>query len=550
MRHVKRNVSRTRHAMRPLSSPVAPGALALVALVLGACATNRDATDGEAGAPVDQLGTVELPATCGEAVDEHLSRGLALLHHMTYEPAEEAFAAAITADSACALGYWGQAMTYVHPLWSDPPSADKFARGAELVERARGLPGLADVELSYVGAIGAYFDVGRQTAETPNLTAFAAAWDSVAARFPDDAEAAAFQALSMLGTVDPSDKTYEVQNRANEIGLSILVDHPRHPGAHHYLIHANDYPALAKRTLDIARAYGQIAPEVPHALHMPTHIFTRLGLWEESNEGNQKSAEIARRNPVNGMVSLHLMHALDYLAYADLQLAKWDEAQAVLDSLRALDGPFMVEIATPYTLAAVPARLALEREAWPTAAALPARTPAAFPWDDFPAIEAITHFARGIGAARSGDPAAARNSVRRLATLRDAAARTSAYWADQVEIQRLAVEGWAAHAAGDDAAGLTAMREAARREGATEKHPVTPGEILPARELLGEMLLDLGRYEEAETAFAATLERSPGRRRSLYGAGRAAELAGDTVAAAQWYREVPGFSAPPARARP
>jgi tetratricopeptide (TPR) repeat protein len=275
---------------------------------------------------------------------------------------------------------------------------------------------------------------------------------------------------------------------------------------------------------------------------MPTHIFTRLGLWEASIEGNRRSAAIARENPVDGLVSLHLMHALDYLAYAYLQLARWDEAQAVLDTVRALEGPFMVEVATPYTLAAVPARLALEREAWPTAAALPARTPASYPWDDFPAIEALTHFARGIGAARSGDAAAARNSVRQLGRLRDAAGRTSAYWADQVEIQRLAVEAWAAYASGDREAGLRTMREAARREAATEKHPVTPGEILPARELLGSMLLDLERYDEAETAFAATLESSPGRRASLLGAGRAAERSGDTVAAAQWYREVPNLS--------
>lgn len=525
------------------------GTIALLVLLGGvplvaACAGNQDAPDGGTEPTGDRLGQVVLAASCGEAADPQLERGIALLHHMTYEPAEAAFAAAVAADSGCALGYWGQAMTYVHPLWSDPPSAEKFARGAELIATARSLPNLTDAERAYVEAVGAYFDAGKQTTERPNLVAFSAGWESAATGLPGDPETAAFRALSLLGTADPSDKTYEAQNRANEIGRGILAEHPEHPGAHHYLIHANDYPPLAERALDVAEAYGKIAPEVPHALHMPTHIFTRLGLWEASIDGNRRSAAAARNSPVNGMLSLHLLHALDYLAYAHLQLAEWDEAQAVLDSVRALEGPFMVEVATPYTLAAVPARLALEREAWPTAAALPARTPSDYPWDDFPAMEAITHFAGGIGAARSGDAAAARLSARRLATLRDAAARTSAYWADQVEIQRLAVDAWATYAAGDQAGGLRTMREAARREAATEKHPVTPGEILPARELLGSMLLDLGAYDEAETAFAATLESSPGRRASLLGAGRAAELSGDSVAAAQWYREVPRLSAP------
>lgn len=512
---------------------------ACVALAL-ACTPGPDATSrtdgGEAGQP-ERLGDVVLPVSCGPSADASLERGLALLHHMTYEPAEAAFAEAAAADPSCALAWWGQAMTYVHPLWSDPPPPGKFERGAGFVATARELQ-LTERERAYVEAVGTYFDAGKGETERPNLDAFAAGWEAAHRRFPDDPEIAAFHALSLLGTADPGDKSYTVQRRAGGIAERLLADHPLHPGAHHYAIHAYDYPALAERALDIARSYGEIAPSVPHALHMPTHIFTRLGQWDASIAMNERSAAAARANPVQGAVSLHFFHALDYLAYAHLQRGQWERAEAVLDTLRAVDGPMMVEVATPYTLAAVPARLALERGDWATAAALPARVPADYPWDRFPAIEAITHFARGIGAARSGDPEGARAAADRLAELRDAASESSAYWATQVEIQRLAVDGWATYAAGDADGGLRRMREAAGLEATTDKHPVTPGEIVPARELLGEMLLELERYAEAEEAFAAALERSPRRLRALYGAGRAAELAGDSAGAAEWYRAV------------
>lgn len=520
----------------------------LALVVALACSSDADlserddsaATTAEtpAATSAEQLGTVHLPVSCGAAADSALERGLALLHHMTYEPAEAAFADAAAENPDCALAHWGTAMTYVHPLWSDPPPPEKFERGVEAIATARAIDDLTDVERAYVEAAGAYFDAGKQTVERPNLEAFAAGWEAAHEAFPDDAEIQAFRALSMLGVADPGDDELTAQRRAGALAEELLEEYPEHPGAHHYSIHAYDYPALAERALGIARAYGEIAPSVPHALHMPTHIFTRLGLWDASIDFNERSAEAARANPVSGAVSLHFFHALDYLAYAHLQRAEWDAAQAVLDTVRSVEGPKMIEVATPYTLAAVPARFALERDAWARAAALPAGVPADYPWEQFPAIEAISHFARGIGAARSGDPQAARASIGRLAELRDAAAASSQYWATQVEIQRLAVEAWAEYAGGDTDAGLSTMRRAAELEASTEKHPVTPGEVLPARELLGDMLLDLERYEEAEAAYAATLERSPRRLRSLYGAGRAAELAGDSAGATRWYEQL------------
>lgn len=513
----------------------------IFALACSPSADDRGAdtrADGSADPAAQELGTVHLAASCGTVADSALERGLALLHHMTYEPAEAAFAEASEANPDCALAYWGRAMTYVHPLWSDPPPAEKFERGVEAVAAAREIEDLTDVEQAYVEGVGAYFDVGKQTVERPNLEAFAAGWEAAYEAYPDDPEVRAFHALSMLGVADPGDEELQAQRRAGALAEETLEQVPEHPGGHHYAIHAYDYPALAEQALPVARSYGEIAPSVPHALHMPTHIFTRLGLWDASIEFNDRSAEAARENPIDGAVSLHFFHALDYLMYAHLQRAEWNAARAVLDTLRTVEGPMMVEVATPYTLAAVPARLALERNAWETAAALPAAEPADYPWEQFPAIEAISHFARGIGAARSGDPQAARVSVERLAELRDAAAATSQYWATQVEIQRLSVQAWARHAAGDTDTGLATMRRAAELEASTEKHPVTPGEVLPARELLGDMLLEMELYDEAENAYAAALERSPRRLRSLYGAGRAAELAGDATGAARWYRQL------------
>lgn len=509
-----------------------------------ACSPSPDATPAsEDDRPTEttaegRLGTVHLPSSCGAAADSALERGLALLHHMTYEPAEAAFAEAARHEPRCVLAYWGKAMTYVHPLWSDPPSPEKFERGVEAVESARAISDLTDREHAYVEAVGAYFDEGRQEAERPNLEAFAAGWEAAHERYPGDPEVTAFRVLSMLGVADPGDDELEDQRRAGALAEELLARYPEHPGAHHYAIHAYDYPALARRGLPVARSYGEIAPSVPHALHMPTHIFTRLGLWEASIELNRRSAAAARDNPVDGAVSLHFFHALDYLAYAHLQRAEWEAARAVLDTLRAVHGPMMVEIATPYTLAAVPARLALERNEWQRAATLPVAEPADYPWERFPAVEAISHFARGIGAARSGDTAKAMQEASRLAELRDAAASTSAYWATQVEIQRLAVRAWAEYAGGNPEAGVAMMREAAELEASTEKHPVTPGEVLPASELLGDMLLEEERYEEAEAAYAATLERSPRRLRALYGAGRSAELAGDAGAAGSWYERL------------
>lgn len=490
----------------------------------------------------EQLGDVAVPFACSEAAAVSAQRGLALLHHMTYVGARAAFVDTIQADPDCAMGYWGQAMSYIHPLWSDPPSLADFERGKALTAEAL-RRSTSEQERAYVTAVEAYYAQGRNPSEVANLRAFADGWHKVYEGFPEDLEAASFYALAYLATASPADKSYAKQKRSAAIAKRVLKRNPAHPGAHHYAIHALDYPPLAAEALDVARSYGRIAPEVPHALHMPAHIFTRLGLWTESIDMNRRSADAALKHPANGKVSLHYLHALDYLAYAYLQRGEDAKAQAVFDELMALKGPYQTHVASAYTFAAVPARLALERQQWSVAAALKPQTPSNYFWKVNPAMEAITYFANGLGAAHTGDAIAASRAIDQLKALEARAVKTSAYWARQIEIQRLAVAAWSVYGENKKQAGLTIMRNAAALEAATEKHPVTPGEVLPAHELLADMLFDMGHYEEALANYQAALKRSPNRLNSLYGAGRSAELAGHQEMAAFHYAKLDDIAA-------
>jgi tetratricopeptide (TPR) repeat protein len=486
----------------------------------------------------DKLGTVHFTVSCNEPAQRLMERGVALLHHMTYTSARRVFEAASAADPECALAYWGQAMSLVHPLWSDPPSQADFKRGQALVNEAKARGQRTEREHAYIAALEAYYAQGWNRDETANLASFEEGWEKVYRQFPKDLEAACFYALAHMATADPADKTYAKQRRAGAIAEKVRAQVPDHPGAHHYTIHAYDYPALAEKALPAARSYGKIAPEVPHALHMPTHIFTRLGFWQESITMNRRSEVAALKHPVGDAISLHYLHALDYLAYAYLQRAEDQNAKQVLDTLQALEGPFQPHAASAYTLAVVPARLVLERQEWADAASLVPRTPSNYPWDSYPAMEAITHFARALGSARSGNEQAARQALDKLATLHGRTAETSAYWAKQVEIQRLSAMAWLAYQEGKQEGALDIMRRAAGLETSTEKHPVTPGELLPARELLADMLLHMGRHREAQAEYEAALERSANRFNSLYGAGRAAELAGDKKQATTYYQKL------------
>jgi tetratricopeptide (TPR) repeat protein len=482
----------------------------------------------------DALGTVYLPTSCAAEAHAAVQRGLSLLHHMMYEAASDAFREAEIAQPACAMAYWGQSMALVHPLWSDPPDAEKFRRGQQLMATARQQRTLSLQERAYIDALDAYYDRGKSARETENLEAFATGWRQVHERFPDDPDAALFYALGELATADPGDKTFGQQARAGKLIERVLARHPEHPGAHHYIIHAYDLPALAPRALAVAREYGKIAPDVPHALHMPSHIFTRLGFWEESIDWNQRSAAAALRQPVAGAVSIHYLHALDYLVYAHLQRGDDVKAAEIAVEVAQLRPPVQVELASAYAFAAIPARLVLERQDWRGAVLLRPRSPDWYPWDGAPAVEAITHFARALGAARSGDPELARQSLVRLAELRERARESSEYWGTQVEIQRLSALAWLQHWEGNRAQALQTMRKASSLEASTEKHPVTPGEVLPARELLADLLSARGEFAEAQAQYVKVLERSPNRAHSLLGAAHSAKRAGRAEAAAEF----------------
>lgn len=487
------------------------------------------------------LGSVWLAGECADAAELPLARGLALLHSMTYEEAEAAFAAATEADPDCAMGYWGQAMSIVHPLWSDPPSEARFEHGRSLLGQARATAE-SDHELAYVDALAAYYEAGRGESEKPNLVGYENGWRAFHAKYPDDPEGTAFYALAQLATVDPGDKTFSKQRAAGAMAAQVLAEIPDHPGAHHYIIHAYDNPALSEQAADVAREYGGIAPDIPHALHMPTHTFTRLGLWQESIEGNRRSADAAVKRPVGGQP--HYLHALDYLAYAYLQGAEDQKALAVLEEMQAITPPYTPHIASAYTLAAVPARLALERQLWETAAALEPRRPAEYPWETAAPAEAITYFARALGAARSGRLEQARADLEALSAIEERIPDTGPYdWRAQVRIQRLGALAWLQLAEGARDQALATMRQAAELEARTEKHPVTPGEVLPARELLADLLLELDRPAEALVEYEVALDRSPNRFNSLYGAARSAELAGDPAEAREYYEALVAVSA-------
>lgn len=518
--------------------------LIAVVTLSAACSAGEQPIDAMATEVVDadgaSMGSVAFPVSCTEDASARMRLGLALLHNMTYTEAEAAFRSASDLDPECALAYWGVAMTYVHPLWPDVPSPAQFERGRALLEQARTRGTRTPREEAYVTALEAYYRDAETRDEPARLASYAAAWAQVAADHPDDPEAALFRALSLMATAPGSDQTFATQQEAGAIAEQVLKRIPDHPGAHHYTIHAYDVPPLAQRALPVARSYGKVAPDNSHALHMTSHIFTRVDLWEESIQYNARAADAALHHPINGATSHHHLHALDYLAYAHLQRADDAKAREVLDHLSALHGPVMDNSVTAYAFAAVPARIALERQRWADAARLQPRQPASLSWDNYPHLDAITEFARALGHAHTGNMAAARTSVARLGALQTkAAALPGAYdWGIQVKIQEVAARAWIAYGERRTDEAVRLMQEAAQLESTTQKNPVTPSEVLPAGELLGDMLLDLKRYDEALAAYRTALERSPNRLNSLYGAGRAAEGAGDRQTAAEFYRQL------------
>ena len=468
----------------------------------------------------EKLGTVHFAISAGREAQKDFDRAVALLHSFEYEQAEKEFRGIADRDPKCGMAFWGIAMCNYHPIWG-PTTQTEFERGRDAIGTAVKLGGKTDREQGYIAAIDTYYKAADRLDASMRKAAYESAMERMHQRFPDDMEATVFYALSILGNASATDKTYVKQKKAAELLNSVLPQAPNHPGVAHYLIHSLDYPGLAALALPAARAYSKIAPSAPHAQHMPSHIFTRLGLWDESIHSNLEAAKAARElmaRTLPGSTYFEELHAMDYLAYAYLQLGKGDAAKGIVDAIHAVAKVNQETFSAAYAFAAVPARYALERHEWVDAAKLDV-TPAWFPWDKFAWAEALTQTARGIGAARSGNVSAARAALARMDTLYRAVAgvKEGYDWASQVDVQRREVGGWIARAERNDEEAIRSLRSAADLEDSIDKHPVTPGALLPAREQLADLLVEVGKAEEAIPAYEAVLKSSPGRRNSLRG---------------------------------
>jgi len=507
--------------------------------------------------PSEAVGQVNFRTSCSPAAQKQFNRAVAWLHSFEYEEAEKAFGETIATDPRCVMAYWGIAMSQYHPLWV-PPTPAQLQKAASTLELAKTVSARTPRERDYLAAIEVFYrDADRVDHKTRSL-AYSKAMEDLYRRYPSDNEAGVFYALTLIATgTMVNDKTYANEKKAAKILNRVRLREPQHPGVTHYLIHSYDYPALARLALPAARSYAKIAPASAHARHMPSHIFTRLGLWQEaiqSNLGAEAAAkEFGKRNKLSGAWD-EKFHAMDYLVYAYLQGAQDKQARAVLDELNQIPKAEPETFKVAYAYTAIKTRYALERRRWDEAAklSLPAESLGGFPWASFRWAEANIQFARAIGAARSGDAATARDAAAKLAEIRAAlvVAKGDYDWAKQVEIQHQAALSWLARAEGKDEEALRLMRAAADLEDATDKHPVTPGAILPVREMLGDLLSELNQPALALQEYARSLESSPNRFNSIYGAARAAELAKNPAKARAYYEQLLALTAQADSSRP
>jgi len=488
--------------------------------------------------PDIMCGTVLFSDGCSPKLDTLIAFGIALIHHMTYDDAEYTFNKVIEMDPDCFWGYWGKAMTYIHPLWPDIPDENTLNDGFVLSQNALKLAE-TEKEKLYGAAVASYFEDGVNKSEPERLKEFRIGWKTATGELPDDIEAKMFSVLSMLATVSPGDKSYKVQLEAGAICEEVMKIIPDHPAAFHYAIHAYDFPPLAPKAIQVAREYYKVAPEVPHALHMPTHIFTRLGYWQESIDLNLRSAAVAWKMPVDGKISNHYFHALDYLVYAYLQHSQYESAKEISDLLDTLHGSYQPMPQVAYALGAIHGRLALEYQNWTEAMNLSPTHPD-FPWKNFPQYEALFYYAKGIGAGRSKNIEVAKQSLTKLDELQNTFtdAASNKYWINQIEIQRRVVNAWLFYAQNEVEKSLEMMTSAADLEDATSKNPVTPGALLPAREMLGDIYLELNRPKDALVQYELSLINNPNRFNTLYGAGKSAELSGNIEKANFYFSEL------------
>ena len=464
----------------------------------------------------EKLGAVTFATSCRAAVKPTFERALALLHSFAYDTSEQAFRDVIGQDPTCAIAYWGMAMTHFHQLW-EPPSGAELREGAAEARKAAEMHAGSLRERQFIGAVDTYYRGAEQELPSVRAERYAASMADVARGNPRDPEAQIFYALALIATASPADKSHANQRRAADILEPIYRRQPEHPGVAHYLIHAYDSAELASRGLGAARAYSKIAPSAPHALHMPSHIFTRLGLWDDSIASNEAARAAAHQQ---GDVGEEL-HAMDYLTYAYLQRGRNADAEQIVRDLRSMNDLPVLQFKVDYAATAMPVRLAVERRDWDAAASSQALPESA------PHVVALVYWARALGRARAGRPRSDADVVKLQGCLDQLKSGDDPYWATQVEVLLYEAQAWNSAASGDTEAAISSLRAAAEEEDAVEKLPLTPGPIVPAREQLGELLLDLHHPEQALREFQTALSFAPRRRGALVGAITAANDVGD-----------------------
>ena len=481
--------------------------------------------------PADkEYGSVNFQITGSEKVKEDFSLGLALLHSFEYDEAEKVFARVIDEDPQCAMAYWGVAMSNFHPLWA-PPLEPELTKGTKAIDIARSIKNKTARETDYIEAIGAYYDKAKEADHRTRAARFEKASETVYNKYPNDKEAAIFYALSLNAAADPNDKTYAKQKKAGTILNALYPDQPNHPGVVHYIIHTYDSPELAHLGLEPARKYASIAPSSAHALHMPSHIFTRLGLWNECISSNLASVSSAQCYAQQAGMDGHWdeeLHAMDYLVYAYLQKGDNEQAKKQLDHLKTITKVQPTNFKVAYVFASMPSRYVLENRLWKEASNIEPHVKD-FAWNEYPWQRAIVHFTRAMGSVHENNLAQAETEIKELQSLQaKLLQQKDAYKAAQVEIQLKTAQAWLQLKKGNKNEAVEQMKIAAQLEDKTEKHPVTPGEVLPAKELLGDMLLELKRYEEALQAYEQNLAKHPNRFNGIYGAYLAAEKLGNS----------------------
>ena len=512
--------------------------LGMLSLSIGLAVLQSGCAQGvDAGSSV--VGNVRFDTSCSENVSGAFDSAVATLHSFEFDEARGMFEAVASEDSGCAMSVWGVAMTYYHPLWA-PPTAEDLRLGAEAVARARSLEATGREKL-YIEAIGVFYDDAANAGHRERAIRYEEAMANVHEQYPDDREAEIFYALALLSNVDYTDKTYAVQRRAGAMLEPLFIEMPNHPGLAHYIIHSYDYPILADRAVDAAHRYLDIATSMPHALHMSGHIFTQLGMWEDSIDANTRSAEAARERGRRFGVAqgqMNEMHAVDYLVYAYLQRGEDSHAAVIVDDLNSRTNLNWRNGVVTFNAGTAPVRYAMERRDWEAAASLEPLSGAEAIDGNFEVRTAIAlrYWARAVGAARSGSTGQAERDLLDVERLAVEIASSENVWArNTAEVFRLQATAWLALAMNDADRALELMRAAVELESQTDKSGLSPGRVLPAHEQLGDMLAELGRPREALAEYQASMDEAPRRFNTYLGAARAADEAGEPEMAREYY---------------